>query len=122
MKSMNVGACGINPDPTYGVKFDGHIIGDDSVTFHFACTGYLDNEGRNFECADEFADFSVVMNACDQDSELGIRLYNAFKSAVYNMLLGFHTQTLSHEHFTLVTIDEEDGFTKLEVKLMEEEA
>lgn len=120
MKQMNVGSRGYESDPTNGIKFDGRIMDDESVEFHFSCTGYLDREGRNFEIVEEFADFDTVMNACNQDSELGIRLYNAFRAAVYNMLLGFHSQTWTEDHFSVVTVDEE-GATMLEVKLIEED-
>lgn len=120
MKQMNVGSHGYESDPTNGIKFDGRLLSDESVEFHFSCVGYLDSEGRNFEITDEFADFDTVMNACDQDSELGIRLYNAFRVAVHNMLLGFHSQTLTPDHNTIVTVDE-DGCTKLEIQSIEEE-
>lgn len=118
---MNVGSLAGSQDVTEGIEFDGRIISDESVEFHFSCVGYLDREGRNFEITNEFADFDSVMNACGQDSELGIRLYNAFRVAVHNMLLGFHSQTLTPEHNTIVTVDE-DGCTKLEIKSIEEEA
>ena len=119
MKQMNVGIIGAIVDPSEGVSFDGRIIGDELVEFHFSCVGYLDREGRNFEISEEFADFDSVMNACDQDSELGIRLYNAFRSAVHNMLLGFHSQTWTANHVTIVTV--EDDCTKLEVILANSE-
>lgn len=120
MKQLNVGVLGLDADPTNGIKFDGRIIDDESVEFHFSCTGWLDSEGRNFDLTDEFADFNSVMNACNQDSEFGIRLYNAFKLAVHNMMLGIQAQTCTPEHVTIATVDE-DGFTKLELVLNEEE-
>lgn len=119
MKQMSVGAYGYETDTTEGVKFDGHILDDESVEFHFSCVGHmLDSKGYNFDLTNEIADFNTIMNACNQDSELGMRLYNAFRSAVYNMLLGFQSQTLTHDQFTLVTI-EDDGSTKLEIKSVE---
>lgn len=119
MKQMNVGVVGANINPSEGVEFDGRIIDDESVEFHFACTGFLDESGRNFELINEFSDFETVMGACDQDSELGIRMYNAFKSAVHNMLLGFQSQAWTINHVTIVTV--EDDCTKLEVILTDEE-
>lgn len=119
---MNVGAHCAEDEQLIaqnGIEFDGRIIDDESVEYHFSCTAWLDEDGRNFEITNEFADFDTVMNACKQDSELGIRLYNAFKASVYNMILGINTQTWTGDHVTIVTVDE-DG-TKLEVKLTEEE-
>lgn len=118
MKQMNVGVLGAQLNPSDGIEFDGRILDDESVEFHFSCVAWLDEHGRNFDLTDEIADFNAVMNACDQDSELGIRLYNAFKASVYNMILGINTQTWTGDHITIVTVDE-DG-TKLEVKLSEE--
>ena len=93
---MNVGAHYGHTGATEGVEFDARILGHS-----------------------EFADFETVMRACDQDSEMGIRLYNAFKSSVHNMLLGIHSQTCTKNHVTIVTV-EDDGFTKMELKLIEE--
>lgn len=121
MKVMNVGAHYGHTGATEGVEFDARILGDESVEFHFSCIALLDEEGRNFDIHSEFADFETVMRACDQDSEMGIRLYNAFKSSVHNMLLGIHSQTCTKDYVTIVTVDE-DGFTKMELKLIEEEA
>lgn len=120
MKVMNVGAHYGHTDATEGIEFDARILGDESVEFHFSCIAILDEEGRNFDIHSEFADFETVMNACDQDSALGIRLYNAFKSSVHNMLLGIHSQTCTKDYVTIVTVDEDD-FTTMELKLIEEE-
>lgn len=120
MKQLNVGVVDANTDPTEGIKFDGRIIDDESVEYHFSCKAYLDHEGRNFEITEEFADFDTLMNACDQDSELGIRLYNAFRSAVHNMMLGFHAQMWTIDHVTIVTVDEQ--YIKLELVTNDEYA
>lgn len=120
MKTMNVGAHYGNTGATEGIEFDARILSDESVEFHFSCVARLDEEGRNFDIYNEFADFATVMNACDQDSQLGIRLYNAFKASVHNTLLGIHSQTCTTDHVTIVTVDE-DGFTTMELKLIEEE-
>lgn len=120
MKVMNVGAHFTHNEPHDGIGFDARILSDESVEFHFSCTALLDEEGRNFDIQSEFADFETVMCACDQDSKMGIRLYNAFRASVHNMLLGIHSQTCTQDCVTIVTV-EDDGFVKMELKLIEDE-
>lgn len=114
MAQINIGVTGATTIPAHGIEFDGRIVSDESVEFHFSCTAFLDPEGCNFEIQDEFADHAAIKAASNEDPLLRLRLYNAFKSAVMYMTLGFHNKLYSENHYLLATVDTSD--VKFEMK------
>ena len=117
-KQMNVGVVGNGRDITQGIHFDARILTDESVEFHFSCTGVMTSDGKHYDLENEWGDFITVRAECEGDRLLGARLHSAFRVAVYDLMTGFQRKQLTEEHCIIVTV--EDGYTSFEVMINED--